>query len=931
MPPEIPDIDPGGMVAGSPFGSPAVRAAIIRSQAGPTYERIAEIIRGASKYYVREQIGELEVETEEIKKAREGAGATNLFVITDDSRFRARLEKVGSDFTKTQAETYVNQIVDEVIFLAGGKNATDRAGAALNRDHIEDYVRINIFQGASYDEKTGVFTNAAALDPFASEEPWQIFANMELNRKTKELERDPSMPLFENKLQVVMVEAVESNPELEQLAGIVVGADVLKANGLVSDDTTDEDYDSAKALYSDDVGQILRYTKESIRNEASSFLDGTGRGNFGGVLSDAVRENLYDFVGPIPQTTQIPAIDYQKFMTDDNYFNKTVDGWLEENGAVTSPSDDMSIDNYMTFGYGSANRELKRKYLDLRKDYIENPGMNSEANTQATKENLRTDQYITGQILEVLQDDLTVPEGRDKSYYESFAYKQGEEKRFNTYKFDPAKAQKDLKADLALNKDLWVEGFEGNLPVDDKRVDKQTWADWVQRYATSPKADVMAYIKSQVGDAVRSGFKRSEAESQGKDLIAQMPGNLVWADLSVDQQQTIIDSIQERGGISISQALAPRVEPPMALRDDIEALERWYDANRSGLTVDAEFANNIMEYAQSGITEQALVDTIAEPESVIFNMLKDKGLISSSSDMDFLGHLSENIIPEMKTRIGLSDATSMTALRQEIEGLIETLPAYQINEADYKRQMDPTKMPMAPGFAGMPGGYTKPEPPVPGFDFSVATPEIQELAIERPEFAKYILEQMKLPGFAEDFRDVAVPQVDEERLRETISGGPDPGSDAFEQQVRKLEAEERLYTRRVNEGLADQATYDRLEKAQAQFEKETGRATPTTSETPAVDAGFLTGGFAKQAAIKQFTTPAQTSAQFFESRLPGFERRFEASPFFKLEQERTEREGEAKAEDQRIEESRLETERRRKLRGGVGAGRGRTIVTRGRA
>ena len=887
-----------------------------------SYEDIAEIIRGANKYYVREQTGGPEALTEEIKKAREGAGASALYVITDDSRFRARLEKVGDDFTSAQAKTYVNQIVDEVIFLSGGD--------APHRLLVEDYVLKNIFQGASWTEDTSTFVNADTLDPFASREPWRNFANMELNRKSKELERDPSMPLFENKLQVVMVEAVEANPELEQLAGIVVGADVLKANGLVSDDTTDEDYDSAKALYSDDVGQILRYTKESIRNEASSFLDGTGRGNFGGVLSDAVRENLYDFVGPIPQTTQIPAIDYQKFMTNDNYFKDTINGWLGENGAVTSPSDDMSIDDYMTFGYGSANRELIRKYEELRKDFIEDPGMIREANAQALKEGINTDAFITGKILEDLKGDLTIPEGREKSYYESLAFKQGEEKRFNTYKFNPDKAQKDLKADLALNKDLWVEGPEGNLPVDDKRVDKQTWADWVQRYATNPKADVMAYIGSQIGDAVRSGFSRSEAESQGKDLIAQMPGNLVWKDLSVDQQQTIIDAIQERGGINISQALAPPLEPPESAHRDSRILDNWYDENRGGLTVDAEFANNIMEYAQSGVAQQALADTIAEPESVIFNMLKDKGLISSSSDMDFLGHLSENVIPEMTTRIGLSDATSMPALRQEIDELIGGLPAYQINEADYKRQMDPTKIPMPPGFPGVPGGYTKPEPPVPGFDFSVATPEIQELAIERPEFAKYILEQMKLPGFAEDFRDVAVPQIDEERVRTTVSGGPEPGSAEFEQQVRKLEAEERLYTRAVNQGLDDQATSERLEKAQEHFKRETGRATPT-SEAPAVDAGFLTGGFAKQAAIKQFTTPAQTSAQFFESRLPGFERRFEQSPFFKLEQERTEREAEAEISEQQREESRLESERRRRLRGGVGAGRGRTIVTRGRA
>ena len=869
-----------------------------------SYEDIAEIIRGANKYYVRESLGAEAYLPESVLANPEIINSPGMLPVLDQSKFRARLEKVGSDFTPAQAKTYVNQIVDEVIFLSGGD--------APHRLLVEDYVLKNIFQGASWTEDTSTFINADTLDPFASREPWQNFANMELNRKSKELERDPSMPLFENKLQVVMVEAVEANPELEQLAGIVVGADVLKANGLVSQDTTDEDYDSAKALYSDDVGQILRYTKESIRNEASSFLDGTGRGNFGGVLSDAVRENLYDFVGPIPQTTQIPAIDYQKFMTNDNYFKDTINGWLTENGAVTSPSDDMSIDDYMTFGYGSANRELIRKYEELRKDFIEDPGMNRKANEQALREGINTDAFIAGQILEDLKGDLTIPEGREKSYYESLAYKQGEEKRFNTYKFDPDKAQKDLKADLALNKDLWVEGPEGNLPVDDKRVDKQTWADWVQRYATNPKADVMAYIGSQIEDAVRSGFSRSEAESQGKDLIAQMPGNLVWADLSVDQQQTIIDAIQERGGININQALAPRVEPPAGL-SGVQAYAAWYDENRGGLTVDADFANNIMEYAQSGVAQQALADTIAEPESIIFNTLKDKGLISSSSDMDFLGHLSENVIPEMKTRIGLSDATSMSDLRQEIDELIGGLPAYQINEEAYKIQMDPTKIPMPPGFPGVPGGYTKPEPPVPGFDFSVATPEIQELAVERPEFAKYVLEQMKLPGFAEDFRDVAVPRVDEEGLRATIGGGPQEGSEAYDLQLRRLESFERQYTEAVNRGLDDEAAVARLEKAQEQFRRETG-ADPFTKERPAVDPAFMPGGFAKQAAIKQFTTPAQTSAQFFESRLPGFEERYKESPFFKLEQERKEREQE---------------ERRRPiLRAG---GRGRTIVTRGRA
>jgi hypothetical protein len=69
----------------------------------------------------------------------------------------------------------------------------------------------------------------------------------------------------------------------------------------------------------------------------------------------------------------------------------------------------------------------------------------------------------------------------------------------------------------------------------------------------------------------------------------------------------------------------------------------------------------------------------------------------------------------------------------------------------------------------------------------------------------------------------------------------------------------------------------------------------------------------RQQIRERFTTPGLTQEQFFAQQLPGFERRFEESPFFKLEQERKEREDEQR--------------RRPLLRTG---GRGRTIVTRGR-
>ena len=75
------------------------------------------------------------------------------------------------------------------------------------------------------------------------------------------------------------------------------------------------------------------------------------------------------------------------------------------------------------------------------------------------------------------------------------------------------------------------------------------------------------------------------------------------------------------------------------------------------------------------------------------------------------------------------------------------------------------------------------------------------------------------------------------------------------------------------------------------------------------------------------TTPGMTSAEFFKSQLPGFERRYKESPGFRLEQQRKERVAEQETEQKQRE---YETQRKRKLRSGFG-GRGRTVVTRGRA
>ena len=56
----------------------------------------------------------------------------------------------------------------------------------------------------------------------------------------------------------------------------------------------------------------------------------------------------------------------------------------------------------------------------------------------------------------------------------------------------------------------------------------------------------------------------------------------------------------------------------------------------------------------------------------------------------------------------------------------------------------------------------------------------------------------------------------------------------------------------------------------------------------------MPGGFAREMAREESTRPAMTQKEFFKQKLPGFEQRYESSPFFKAEEERKEREDRAK-------------------------------------
>ena len=361
------------------------------------------------------------------------------------------------------------------------------------------------------------------------------------------------------------------------------------------------------------------------------------------------------------------------------------------------------------------------------------------------------------------------------------------------------------------------------------------------------------------------------------------------------------------------------------------------------------FANNSPEDAM-GLIEGDLDAAVAGLEfsndsnrqARLMAMAIEKGIIDADTDPKFIAYFKNNVVPGLSSKAGLTDVEGSSAINDLYEGYFESLPVYQQSEKGYKAQIDPTGPPPAPtsftwdgkdyDIPAMPSWGAPSAPQPKDFDLTPIIPQLQEMALDRPEFTKWLSDQIKLPGFEQAYRDVSVPQVDSAAISDQFDMGYDEWITEFEQKQADVEKtyQANLAVAGTEFGDIDEQIVAAAEADYAAAKAELQRERRESEASRVVDKEFMTGGGHKQLMVQAATTPAQTSQQFFESRLPGFEKRFEQSPFFRLEQERIEREGEADVARQTAEQKRLESERRRRLRSGTGT-RGRTIITRGRA
>ena len=359
-----------------------------------------------------------------------------------------------------------------------------------------------------------------------------------------------------------------------------------------------------------------------------------------------------------------------------------------------------------------------------------------------------------------------------------------------------------------------------------------------------------------------------------------------------------------------------------------------------------------------------------EVKSLIFEDLRKQGIIDDESSPEFLQHIQNKVMADIQRKIilrgGIDDES-------EIEGIVAEhigqLPIYERDDASYMVQLAPTAEDVMAGRSLPPGvDPRKIAKPTPEFDISVFTPELQQIAIDNPELAGFISQEMRMPGFESEWqkaaqtrskvsyldREAAV-QLQEDRLAsfERIQRGTEldqartqleaaqlrlrtaeaPGipknvSDYYTPSAEEVRAARRAVVdaERMVAEAPSSAADTAFERAQAQFEREVPSQVTEGRKAP----GFFQSEQNLADISKMMVQPGQTQKEVFESQLPGFERRFEASPFFKQQQERIEQEKETERRMAEAEERRAESERRTLLRSGRGGGAGTARTVFGR-
>ena len=330
-----------------------------------------------------------------------------------------------------------------------------------------------------------------------------------------------------------------------------------------------------------------------------------------------------------------------------------------------------------------------------------------------------------------------------------------------------------------------------------------------------------------------------------------------------------------------------------------------------GIAGDVEAAKRELEFAKA----REAIDTEPEIRSLIYQEALERGIIGPDTPQDFLVNFTQKVVPKILQNVMLrpdrpANANEMMTL---IGQSFEAMPATDIDLSMF-RQVNPRIF----GRQEMPPQFV--QEPMPGFDMAEVRPFLEETALDRPEFAQFVGDE--LPALQERFIEAQRPTLDVEGVVGTL-GGP---LGSFAQQLEEKRAElaelaelmsssrESIYAEQIG-GIPYATILSATESAKTKLEAQIANLESMLSRpsglTSAVKSSFRRPGF------------SGTQQEFLEQRRPELEYRFgrERPLLLQQEERRLAFDEETKRADIEHKAAVAESDRRQLLRG-----RGRTRV-----
>jgi hypothetical protein len=304
-------------------------------------------------------------------------------------------------------------------------------------------------------------------------------------------------------------------------------------------------------------------------------------------------------------------------------------------------------------------------------------------------------------------------------------------------------------------------------------------------------------------------------------------------------------------------------------------------------------------------------DDLNKPSNITYlvkSALRKQGILGATTSSEFEARLDSYTIPELVRRIinisgvdGLTNPNDIDAYVEQFtdQGILGSpgqLSALDVNESDFTRQYmtDSVIPPMAPGMSEFRQYRAQTLAPIEEAEFDIASlsPELQTLAFERPEFAKFLSIQMSDPEYMKEFKELGT-----DRLKTTEEGEPLYKETLAEFGKRSAEAiQEAKQAKESLESMKKIPTGD-MDPEILEFSISQAKSFADAAQKRADEAVKYTGPEFAKTLYETQRVKGMTTEEFFESKLPGFEQQFKGSAFEKAAEERKRRENE-------IEESR---------------------------